>query len=78
MLGLSVMTAYETGLVRAIPMPVHLAMDAVMGVLLAASPWIFGFDDVVYLPFLVLGIAELAAAATTETRTGHRLTHTAL
>jgi hypothetical protein len=39
----SLLTDYEFGLVRIIPMPAHLAMDATSGVLLAASPWLFGF-----------------------------------
>jgi hypothetical protein len=78
MLGLSAYTEYEAGLVRAIPMSAHLTVDAVMGILLAASPWLFGFSNVVYLPFLVLGIGELGAALTTQTKPGHRLARTAL
>src|SRR5918999_2834233 len=39
----SLLTDYEFGLVRIIPMPAHLAMDATSGVLVAASPWLFGF-----------------------------------
>jgi hypothetical protein len=77
MMGLSAMTAYEAGLIRSIPMTAHLAIDAVMGILLAASPWLFGFAYVAFLPFVILGIGELAAALTTETRPGHRLTRTA-
>jgi hypothetical protein len=37
------LTDYEFGLLRVIPMPAHLAMDATSGVLVAASPWLFGF-----------------------------------
>jgi hypothetical protein len=77
MLGLSAMTAYEAGLVRAVPMSAHLIVDAVMGLLLAASPWLFGFADIVWLPFVVLGLGEIGAAATTETRPGQRLSKTA-
>jgi hypothetical protein len=77
MLGLSAMTAYEAGLVRTIPMSAHLVVDAVMGLLLAASPWLFGFADVISLPFVILGLGEIGAAATTETSPGHRLSKTA-
>jgi hypothetical protein len=77
MLGLSAMTAYEAGVVRVVPMPVHLATDAVMGLLLAASPWLFGFADSVWIPFVVLGLGEVGAALTTETRPGHRMSKTA-
>lgn len=62
----SLLTDYELGLVRSISMPVHLGLDAVSGLFLAVSPWIFGFADFVYLPHLILGIAEIGAALTTE------------
>jgi hypothetical protein len=45
MLLLSGITAYEAGLLRLIPMPVHLMADAGLGILLAAAPWLFGFAD---------------------------------
>ena len=77
-LGLSAFTAYEAGVVRSVPMSAHLTADAVLGVFLAASPWLFGFADVVFLPHLILGIAELGAALTTETKPGQRLSRTAV
>ena len=44
------------------------------GVLLAASPWLFGFADRVYWPHLILGLAEIGAGlmtrTTPDTRTG--------
>jgi len=53
MFGLAVIAAglftdYEFGLIRALPMPVHLAVDGSGGAFLALSPWIFGFAAVVY------------------------------
>jgi len=47
-------------------MPTHLTLDLVSGILLAASPWIFGFADHVYLPHLVLGIIEIGASLMTK------------
>ncbi|HEU0014224.1 MAG TPA: SPW repeat protein [Longimicrobium sp.] len=70
-IGYSLFTDYELGAVRRLPMPVHLALDAVGGVLLAASPWIFGFDLEVRLPHVVLGLLEVAAAAVTNTVPGY-------
>jgi hypothetical protein len=67
MLGMSLLTRYEWGAVRLIPMPVHLAIDGLSGALLAASPWLFGFSAVVFLPHLVLGLIELGTALMTET-----------
>ncbi len=66
MLLQALFTDYEISLVDAIPMPAHLGMDAVAGVVLAASPWLFGFSDVVWIPHVVLGLMEIGAAMTTQ------------
>lgn len=66
----SLLTKYELGVLRLIPMPLHLTLDAASGVLLAASPWLFGFADRVYLPHLVLGLFEIAASLLTRTTPG--------
>jgi hypothetical protein len=62
----SLMTNYELGVAKTISMKTHLTLDLMSGIFLAASPWIFGFNDVVYLPHLILGIAEIGAALMTE------------
>ena len=67
MLGMSLLTRYEYGAVRMIPMPAHLAVDGLSGALLAASPWLFGFAGVVFLPHLILGLIELGTSLMTET-----------
>jgi hypothetical protein len=64
----SMMTNYELGVFKTISMKTHLTLDAMSGVLLAASPWIFGFADTVYMPHLVLGLLELGAAMLTKTQ----------
>jgi hypothetical protein len=70
MLGLSMITDYEGGLLaRLTPMRTHLMADAGLGLLLAVSPWLFGFADEgtnAWLPFLAIGLGEIAAAATTD------------
>lgn len=66
----SLMTDYELGLSDNISMRTHLIMDFCSGILLAASPWIFGFANQVYLPHLVLGIIEIGAAAFTSSKVG--------
>jgi SPW repeat len=71
-IGYSFFTDYELGLVRAIPMRRHLALDAGSGAFLAASPWLFGFADLVYVPHLILGLVEIGAALTTHTTPGDR------
>lgn len=67
MLLQSLMTDYELSLANIIPMSGHLAMDAIAGVVLAASPWLFGFADVIWWPHLLLGLGEIGAAMTTQT-----------
>lgn len=62
----SLLTDYELGVVRGISMPAHLLIDLVSGILLAASPWIFGFADAVYLPHLILGVFEILASLITR------------
>jgi hypothetical protein len=64
---MSLLTDYEFSLARVIPMPVHLAADAGGGLLLAASPWLFGFADRVTWPHVILGLLEVGAALMTRT-----------
>jgi hypothetical protein len=78
MLVYSLFTDYEYGALKILPVKAHLFIDLLSGALLAASPWIFGFADYVFLPHLVLGIAEIGAALVTKTMpsyergSGHR------
>ena len=67
-LGAALFTDYEWGAFRMIPMPAHLGMDALLGVVLAASPWVFNFADVVWIPHVVLGIAEIGGALMSQTQ----------
>jgi hypothetical protein len=62
----SLLTNYEMGVSKTISMRTHLALDIASGILLAASPWIFNFNDYVYLPHLVLGLGEILIASITE------------
>lgn len=76
----SVMTDYELGLTKTISMRAHLSLDLMSGILLAASPWLFGFADYIYGPHLILGIFEIAAAlmtrrVPTHERKIHRMAH---
>ena len=60
-------TNHEYGIVRKISMIGHLWVDGFAGILLAASPWIFGFADTVWIPHVVLGVTEFVASLVTET-----------
>ncbi len=62
----SALTAYELGVLRILPMPLHLILDGLGGVVLAASPFMFGFADQVYLPHLLFGLFSVAASLLTR------------
>jgi hypothetical protein len=64
----SLLTDYELGAVELIGMPAHLILDALAGLLLAASPWIFGFAWEIWVPHVVFGLAAVGAAMFTQTR----------
>ena len=66
-IGLALVTDFELGIVRAVPMPVHLIIDMLGGALLLASPWLFGFAAFVFWPHVILGVAEICLALLTRT-----------
>ncbi|MGD9738169.1 MAG: hypothetical protein AB7U48_02095 [Bauldia sp.] len=75
----SLFTNFELGVFRVLPVSAHLAFDGAGGLLLAGSPWVFGFADTVFVPHLVFGLLEIGASLTpleigasltTRTRTG--------
>ena len=66
----SLMTDYELGASRMISMRTHLTIDLVSGIFLAASPWIFGFDEYVWAPHLIVGIFEIVASLCTRVERG--------
>ena len=62
----SLVTDYEMSATRKLSLRTHLMLDIIGGAFLAVSPWLFGFDDFVYLPHLILGIAEIGVAMFTH------------
>ena len=67
----SLITDYELSIAHILPMSVHLMLDAGSGVLLAASPWIFGFSDELKWFHVIVGLGEIAASLMTRTHS-HR------
>ena len=45
LIGMSLITSYELSAAKIIPLEFHLGVDVVAGILLAVSPWLFGFAD---------------------------------
>ena len=69
----SMLTDYDLSLLKIIPMKVHLFLDVLSGLFLAASPWIFGFADRIYIPHLILGLLEIGAGLLTSTKSISRI-----
>ncbi len=67
-LAYSLLTRYELGLFKVLPVKVHLALDAMSGALFCGAPFLLPDEDVEVTGTLVgLGIFEIAVALTTET-----------
>lgn len=55
--------------IKLVPMPVHLGMDVVLGIVLALTPWLFGFADEklnAWLPHVIVGILIIVYALMTR------------
>jgi hypothetical protein len=66
---MSLFTNYELSATKVIPLKVHLAVDVISGVLLAASPWLFGFSGVIWWPHLLVGLMEIVVPLMTKRHT---------
>jgi hypothetical protein len=71
----AIVTRYEVGLVKMMPMRFHLFNDYAAGAFLAASPWLFRFYDPanqsLWLPHLIAGLSILIVTALTEKAPRH-------
>lgn len=65
-IAMSLFTDYELSISRAIPLRVHLGMDMVSGALLAVSPWLFGFAELIWWPHLLVGLVEIVVPMLTR------------
>lgn len=74
MLVQSLITDWELSIARIVPLPVHLSVDVVLGIFLAASPFVFGFSDEgtnAWLPHVLFGVALIGAGLLTRTVPSH-------
>ena len=61
----SFFTNYELGLFRLLPMSVHLILDIIAGIVLAASPWLwhfYGFGGYADLTHVLIGLLIIVIA----------------
>lgn len=72
----SLVTDYELGIARALSMSGHLGLDLAAGLLLAVSPWLFGFAGAVWGPHLVIGAAIVLVSLMTERVPAHHRSET--
>lgn len=70
-LFLSLQTDYEAGLYKVIPVQIHLCIELLAGLFFGISPWIFGFAQSVFLPYLFFGALIIAVSLSTKTK--HRI-----
>jgi hypothetical protein len=64
----SLITRYELGVFKLLPMPVHLVLDLVSGLFLVAAPFLGLVREELQIWFWAFGIFEIAAALLTNTR----------
>lgn len=77
-IGMALITRYELGLIKLLPMPAHLAVDYVVPLILAASPWLFGFSDLranAWVPHVVVGLGSFLIAIMTEKEPRRQVAH---
>lgn len=75
----SLFTNYEWGLVKVLGMPYHLIVDVVASVVLASSPFIFGFVKEApnaWVPHVVVGLTVILVVICSKTQPGIAPTRT--
>lgn len=68
--GYSLLTDYELGAFKVLPMPAHLRFDAAKGLLTLSAPWVFGFAKKgarYWLAHVLMGTVDVLAAVTSKT-----------
>ena len=64
---LTLTTNFEAGVVKRVEVPVHLWTDGIVGLLLALSPWLVGFDRTTWIPHVAAGVLLVLLALVTNT-----------
>lgn len=67
---LTIITDHETGLFPIVPYRVHVAVDAMVGVMFVAAPFVLGFVGIDALFYWLNGVAVLAVVSLGRTEAG--------
>lgn len=62
----SLLTGYSLSLQKLIPYGVHLVFDFAAGVVFVAAPFVFGFEGLMKIYFLVMGGAVIVVVALSD------------
>lgn len=68
---INLLTKHEVGIFKLIPMPLHLFVDFICGVVLMATPFYFKLTDYtphIWAPHIILGGVQILVALITMTR----------
>lgn len=52
----SIMTNYPAGILKVMPLRLHLLLHVMAGIFLCTSPWILNFAQKIFWPHLILGL----------------------
>lgn len=73
LIGYSLLTRYKYSMLNLIPLGVHMAFDALAGLVLMAGPWLFGYRGLISpaqtVLHFVLGVGAIGLVALTSVRT---------
>lgn len=67
----ALLSDHEGGALKRIPMPLHLWVEGLLGVALAISPWVLGFDRTLWAPHLAGGLLLALLAFFSHTIPGY-------
>ena len=60
---LTILTDHETGIIRVVPYPLHVAVDLMVGLVFVAAPFLFGFSGLDAWFYWLNGAAVLTVIA---------------
>jgi predicted membrane metal-binding protein len=61
-----IFTDHEGGLVKVIPLQIHLMVDMLVGFILIVSPFVYNFYPFVFLPHVLLGLLAFGSGIFTQ------------